>query len=215
MPSVDSVLAGLTAIANDWRGLAIAWHVLLAPFIAMLMAGWRPRVRVLGALLVAPLVSVSLASWQSGNPFNGMLFALLAAALIATVASVTDAPVRLGSARMLALGLAFVLFGWTYPHFLRTESWTEYLYSSPFGILPCPTLSVLIGVTLMLGNSHTNRWSLTLAGVGLLYGIVGTFRLGVILDLGLILAAGILAATTLSHRFGDSASYALPHPGQR
>jgi hypothetical protein len=84
MPSSDTVLSGVTAIANDWRWLAITWHVLLAALIALLLAGWRPTVRLMGRLLMTPLLSVGLTAWLSGNPFNGVVFAILAAVLIAT-----------------------------------------------------------------------------------------------------------------------------------
>jgi hypothetical protein len=54
MPSPDTVLAGLTAIANDWRWIAITWHVLLGVSVVLFLAGRRPSVRVFGCLLVAP-----------------------------------------------------------------------------------------------------------------------------------------------------------------
>ena len=82
MPSPDALVADLGAIANDWRGLAITWHLLFAGLFLALIAGWRPRARLLGRLLVAPLLSVSVVAWLSGNPFNGTMFALLAAALL-------------------------------------------------------------------------------------------------------------------------------------
>ena len=72
-----------------------------------------------------------------------------------------------------------------YPHFLVGPA-ASYLYASPAGLLPCPTLAIAIGFAL-LGNGLGSRpWSLTLAAVGLFYGLFGVFRLGVYLDIALV-----------------------------
>jgi hypothetical protein len=72
VPSADIVRAGLTAIANDWRWLAIAWHGVLAVLFAALWAGWRPSTRSLARLLIAPLVSVSVVACGEGYRFHGL-----------------------------------------------------------------------------------------------------------------------------------------------
>lgn len=194
MPSPDAVLVGLTATANEWRWLAITWHVLLGGLVVMVLSGWRPTVRTLGCLLVTPLLSVSITAWGSGNPFNGTIFGILAGALLATAARFPNSAVRRASPVVVASGAAFVIFGATYPHFVRAESLLTYLYASPFGILPCPTLSILIGSTLVFANVGSTSWSASLAGTGFLYGLIGVFRLGVVLDSGLLFASGFLAA---------------------
>jgi hypothetical protein len=193
VPSPDTVLTGLTAIANDWRWLAITWHALLAALAVMLIARWRPSTRLLGRLVVGPLLSVSVVAWLSGNPFNGLLFAILAVMLATTTLRPATPVLPAPSARVVA-GVGLVVFGWTYPHFLSTDGWTTYLYASPFGILPCPTLSMVIGLTLIFENLGSTRWNGALVVAGLLYGAVGVFRLGVVLDWGLLLASAALAA---------------------
>lgn len=203
MPSSETVLTGLATIANDWRWLAIAWHVLLAAVFAPLLAGWRPSVRLVGPLLTAPLLSVGLVAWLSGNPFNGTVFGILAATLAAASARLPNASVVLASPIWRVPGVAVVLFGWTYPHFLGTDTWTTYLYAAPFGLLPCPTLSVVIGATLLFPNLRSRVWSTALVMAGLVYGTIGVFRLGVSLDWALLLASAILAAAVV----GDDAGW--------
>ena len=202
MPSPDTVLAGLTTIANDWRWLAITWHALLAALFALLFAVWRPSTRLVVHLLIAPLVSVSLVAWLSGNPFNGSVFALLAATLLGTAVRFSNAPVRLASRFCVAAGVAFTVFGWTYPHFLRTDSWMAYLYAAPFGLLPCPTLSVVIGMALVWQSLRARVWSTALVVAGLVYGAIGVFRLGVALDWGLLFASAILAGAIVRDHTG-------------
>ena len=195
----ESILAGLTGVANDWRWLALAWHIFLALVLARLVAGWRPSTWLIGHLLVAPLVSVSLVAWLSGNPFNGTVFGVLAATLLTAAKRFSKASVQLHSPAWVAPGVALIMFGWTYPHFLTTDSWTTYLYASPFGLLPCPTLSVVIGITLLSRDCRSSLWSTALVVAGLLYGAMGVFRLGVALDWGLLAAAAILATTVREH----------------
>jgi glyoxylase-like metal-dependent hydrolase (beta-lactamase superfamily II) len=165
-----------------------------------LIAGWRPSNRSAGYLLAAPFVSVSTLAWTSGNPFNGATFAVLSLALIGLTSRLSKERVNVASSFLLVPGALLVVFGWTYPHFLAADHWTTYLYAAPFGLLPCPTLSAVIGLTLMLGMLRSRAWSVTLAAAGLIYGAMGVFGLGVTLDYGLLGGAVLLMAIALGSR---------------
>ncbi len=117
MPPSTDILSGLTAIANDWRLVAIVWHVLLGAFLLGLVAGWRPLTRDVGLLLVAPLVSVSTLAWMSGNPFNAVVFALLSLVLSWLAVRLPRIAVRIDSPVRAVAGTLLVVFGWVYPHF--------------------------------------------------------------------------------------------------
>jgi len=80
-----------------------------------------------------------------------------------------------------------IIFGFVYPHFLNTDTFMKYLYSSPLGLVPCPTLSLLIGIILIFNGSGSNAISITFIIFGLFYGLFGVFKLGVHLDIGLLL----------------------------
>ncbi len=194
MPPPETILTGLTTLANDWRWVAIAWHVLLAALIGMVFAGWRPSARMVGYFLIAPMLTVSLLAWRSGNLFNGTAFAVLALTLAVIASRLSKAPARIGPPVTAAPGVVLIALGVTYPHFVRADSWATYLYASPFGTLPCPTLAVVIGATLLLRNLRSGGWSTTLVVAGLVYGSTGVLRLGVVLDWSLIFGSGVLAA---------------------
>jgi len=194
MPSAETILHSAAAIANGWRTLAIGWHALLETLVLALVIGWRPSNRVAGYLLTAPLISVSALAWTSGNPFNGATFAALALFLIGLATRLSTEPVNVGSPTRLLAGASLVGFGWIYPHFLMADHWTAYTYASPFGLLPCPTLSAVIGLTLVLGMLRSKPWSMTLAAAGFAYGAIGVFTLGVTLDYGLLAGATTLGA---------------------
>ena len=189
MPSSADILEGLTTIANDWRGVAIVWHVFLGAFLFSLVSGWRPSRRLIGALLTAPLASVSALAWASGNPFNGTAFAALSLALAAVAIRLPVRAVRIGSRPLLVPGALLVGFGWAYPHFLQTDEWTSYLYAAPLGLLPCPTLSAIIGMSLIVDLLGSRPWALVLSAVGVVYGLIGAFQLGVNVDVVLLVGA--------------------------
>lgn len=192
MPSSRQILDGLTTISNDWRGIAIAWHLVAGALLGLLLAGWRPSKRLAGIGLAVPLLSVSVMAWMAGNPFNGAVFAVAAVGLAGLALLLSREPVATGPGWQVAFGAALVAFGWVYPHFLRTESRTAFLYAAPMGLIPCPTLSAVVGVTLVLGGLGSRSWSLALGAIGLFYGIVGMLKLGVAIDVILLIGAAAL-----------------------
>jgi hypothetical protein len=190
VPSSADILGGLATTANDWRGVAIVWHVFLGTLLLSLVSGWRPSRRLAGLLLATPAASVSALSWASGNPFNGTAFTALSLVLAAIAIGLPVRPARLGARPLLVPGILLVGFGWAYPHFLQTNGWTSYLYAAPLGLLPCPTLSSIIGVSLIVDLLGSRLWGLVLTAVGVAYGLIGAFQLGVGIDL--VLLAGAL-----------------------
>jgi hypothetical protein len=194
MPSPIEILDGLSAIANQATGIAVAWHIVIALAVIGLTSGWRPSQRTARLLTGMPFVSVSALAFAFDNPFNGWMFAATLLAVIGLAMHRDPRPVSRGSALARRIGVGMITFGWLYPHFLEGQA-VRYMYASPVGLLPCPTLAVAIGFAL-LGNGLGSRvWSLTLASVGLFYGLFGVFRLGVLLDAGLVGGAIALAAS--------------------
>lgn len=69
-----------------------------------------------------------------------------------------------------------------HPHFLNGAPWWVYLYASPTGLPPCPTIAMAVGFSLVLGARGSPAWSGILGVVGMLYGAFGAAWLGVTLD---------------------------------
>jgi hypothetical protein len=198
MPSSQEILDGLGAIANGWRTLAIAWHVVFAAGLIALVVGWRPGRRLAGTLLAIPLASVSLLAWLSGNPFNGTTFAVTALALAGIGLRLSRDRIKIGARWPVILGVCLAAFGWVYPHFLQTDSWATHLYAAPLGLIPCPTLSAVVGIALVFRGLDSRGWSLVLAAIGVVYGLIGWLRLGVTLDAVLLFGASVLAIAAAS-----------------
>jgi hypothetical protein len=185
MPDASQIVAGLTAIANDNLGIAWWWHVAFTAAIALVLAGWRPSRRIVCLLLSGLPASVSAFAFQYGNPFNGFAFGILTLVLLfnAIGADVALLPRKTPSATIVGVGL--IAFGWLYPHFLESRPVFVYAFAAPTGLIPCPTLAVLTGATVLLTGLPRN-WSLLVGAFGVVYGAFGMLRLGVWLDAGLL-----------------------------
>ncbi len=189
MPSPEQILNGLTNIANQWWLLATAWHVYFAVLVVGLVLGARPSKRTAGILLALPLLSVSALAWTAANPFNGLVLGVIGLALLVLALRLPHEPIEVAGAWMVAAGALMFVFGWVYPHFLDTFPPLAYLYAAPTGLVPCPTLSIVIGLALMVGGLDSRLWASVLGVTGLFYGVFGALRLGVTIDLVLLVGA--------------------------
>ena len=187
------ILAWATSVANDWLWLAVGWHVALAALTVSLAGGWRPSQRLLASLLALPLLSVALVAAATRNPFNGAVFAALFVLLLRGALRQSTRPVTAAPSAWLAPAVALLAIGWAYPHFVNASSWAVYGYASPFGLLPCPTLLVVTGMTLLFAGPASKRWTVPLFAADVLYGVIGVLVLRVSLDVCLIAGAILLS----------------------
>ena len=198
MPTATEIIAALEVVAH--RGIVIAglWHVIIGAWGVAASQSWRPSPRLAGVLLVLPLASVTVVSQVFGQVFDAVLFSVLTGVLTVIAARSSLAEVQRQNWTS-GLGELLVMFSWVYPHFLEGHSTFTYLIASPLGLLPCPTLSMVIGWALLGYGPASRAWSLTLAGMAIFYGLFGALRLGVESDLVLLLGGCALGARGLSH----------------
>lgn len=194
MPSPEQILTSLQSIANEYIELAIAWHLVFAFVITMVaLVGWRPTRRLGGALLAAPFASVSALAAGEGLAFNGIVFAVLAVASIGYAMRLAREQYPPPPRWQTYAGYAVLAFGLLYPHFVAVGNPIAYVMTAPVGLIPCPTLAAVIGLVMVIGApSRLHGWMLVVAA--LFYGVFGVLRLGVWLDVGLLIAGALLAA---------------------
>lgn len=201
MPEADQILDGLGRIANEGFAAAVLWHIAIAGAAILLVLGWRPAHRTAAALLAVPILSVSAFAFSFENPFNGIAFALLGGILLAIGLRLGGEPVARAPGWAALTGIALVGFGLVYPHFLAGRWPLAYLYGAPTGLVPCPTLSVVIGFALLGDGLRSRSWSVVVGAAGLAYALFGGLRLGVHIDLVLLAgAAALLVRAALSDR---------------
>lgn len=187
MPSSSEILSHLSFLSQSYIWLAVLWH--LAVFAVLTRKGWRPKQRHAAQILLLPLMSVSVLGWIHGNPFQGLAFLILTFVLGIISFRLGNRPVSLHRKWTFPVGVAVLLYALVYPHFLQTDSLWLYLIAAPVGVVPCPTLSLILGFSLLFQGFYSRLWSLVAAAAGIFYGLFGILRLGVWLDLGLLLAA--------------------------
>ena len=198
MPTGDQILTSLSDVANNWRLVAVFWHGYFAVLAAGLVVGLRPSNRTTGLLLSLPLLSVSALAWMTGNPFNGTVFAFLGIVLISVSICLLQGKITISASWTLGPGLFLFLFGFVYPQFTLTSSPFEYLFTAPTGLIPCPTLSIVIGASMILGCLGSRVWPLVLGLAALFFGVYGATYLGVAIDW--VLFGGALLLIFMIHR---------------
>lgn len=192
MPTPEEILRGLSQAANQWLALAIGWHVAIAAVIGALAFGWRPGRRATGLMLASLCASVAVVAVLAGNPFNGSIFGLLTGALVVLALRLSPAPLSRGAPTWaVVVGWLLAAFGLVYPHFLDQPA-AMYLIAAPVGVVPCPTLAVVIGFSLLAAGLQSRAWCWVLVAAGAFYGIFGVVRLGVVLDMALFVGTAAL-----------------------
>jgi hypothetical protein len=140
-------------------------------------------------------VSVATEAFTSGNLFNGAVFTTLILVFASVANRLSREPIRVGELHVVVAGVMLVGFGAAYPHFVETNGWTTYVYAAALGLLPCPTLSAVMGASLAFGLFNSRPWAFTLAGAGFFYGAVGAVALAVKLDYVLLAGALVVVAS--------------------
>jgi hypothetical protein len=202
--STSAILDGLATISREMTLVAIVWHGLVLIVLIALWRGWRPNHVTAGRLLAVSLSSVAVIALAYRNPVNGVVFALVSLILERVSRRMSPQPVGLAPPLLAAVALALIGFGWCYPHFVAGSP-ARLLYAAPLGLIPCPTLAVVGGFTLLGGGLQSPRWSAILAGVTALYSLIGMFVLGVWIDAALLVAAIALIVSASRGTAADGA----------
>ena len=186
MPKTEDILNGLQSIVNDYSTFAMIWHALFYVLLAALIFKWDPSNKLLGILFCLPLLSVAVFAWLTGNPFNGVLFSLMTVLICIFALRGSSEPINVSQLPFMTIGIMMIVFGLVYPHFIQANSFLKYLYASPVGLVPCPTLSILIGFLLLFNGLGSQSLTMTFIVFGLFYGLFGAFKLSVYLDIFLV-----------------------------
>ncbi len=201
MPDKEAILSGLQKIVNDYSTIAIIWHILFYALVVALIAKWLPSNRFLALLFCLPVLSVAVMAFMTGNPFNGILFSILTLLLFIFGLRATVQPLQVSQIIFMVIGILMIVFGLFYPHFTQGDSFMKYFYASPAGLIPCPTLSIIIGFLLLYNGLGSQAITLLVVIYGLFYGLFGTLRLAVYPDIFLIFGSvSLLVKYVLSLR---------------
>ncbi|MEK6795262.1 MAG: hypothetical protein AABZ39_10820 [Spirochaetota bacterium] len=201
MPNKEVILSGLAGIASQYSTVAIAWHIAIYVFILLLVIGLRPPKRLSSIMATMPLLSVAVFAFLAKNPFTAIVLGAASLLLMMFGILMPKGKVKVAINPNLFLGIPMLLYGLVYPHFLENIQFFQYAIMAPVGLVPCPTLSTVIGLALFMNAFGSKKWPITLSVFGLFYGLFGVFRLGVMLDIGLILGSiGLLISAIIAKK---------------
>ncbi len=189
MPTTEEILNGLSLAANKYFLFSIFWHIIVLIFLVLLFAGKKISSKFIMIGIIALFLSVSIITTLVHNPFNAVIFFLASLQFGYMALRYVHGKFGVRWDYISAAGLIMLVFGFVYPHFMENASFFKYLCASPLGLIPCPTLSAIVGITLLFHGFNSRRWMLWAAFIGLFYGVFGVLRLKVYLDTGLIAGA--------------------------
>lgn len=198
MPPPLEIVRLLGVMSRELAWLAVGWHVVLFAVVAGSLAGARPSIRAIAILLVAQASSVAVAALAYANPFNALSFVILAVALAISYIRLPSGRASLGPPWAVLLGSAVLLYGACYPHFV-VGPWYLCIVAAPVGVVPCPTLAVVGGATLVVGAFGARAVPALLAVWSAFYALFGIFHLDVVLDAGLLASSVGLVALAIQN----------------
>jgi hypothetical protein len=198
MPSAQDILNVLASASAGLVPLAIAWHALLGLAIILVLVGWRPARKLGALLLLLPFISVILVSFFYNSLFNFVVFIVFAVILAILALAMGPDCTYHPPAWGVFFGWLMLFFAWIYPHFRLSASWVYSLYGTPLGLIPCPTLSMVVGFALLADGFRSRGWTWVLIVLGLFYGLFGTLRLGVWIDVFLLVGTLMLVAEAVT-----------------
>ena len=192
MPTQEEILSGLQQIADERSMIAIFWHIVFYLYLFFIILGRKITRQEMSLFVSVPLLSVSVLAWNTANPFNGTVFVLLFVLALYFGLKNQREKVQYSGIFFRLTGAVLMLFGLMYPHFTGIN--LSLFIQSPLGLIPCPTLSLIIGFALFFRGFGSKPLVVLYTVAGLFYGFFGVLRLGVMVDAVLVAGSLILGA---------------------
>lgn len=211
MPSSAEILALLSRMANELTIVAIGWQLVVFAAVIAVLFGWQPSRRLATTLLAMPALSVGAVSLAYGSWFNGISFAVLALTLIGLSGRQPAEPSTVTRGWPVYAGIAMLVFGLNYTHFFDWEA-GNFVYASPVGVIPCPTLALLAGIALLTRGFQSRAVMVAIAAWSTFYALFGLMRLHVTLDVLLGVGAAALWLSVRGRATSPRGRSSAPRP---
>lgn len=188
----------LTMISNKNIYLNICMHLLVFAAIAALylIKNVKSKKYIINGTILILCLSVLLNAVIGGNPFHIITFGIFLIVIIVALIrdkNQIDVPTN---GIMTIISFVFIIMGLWYQEFVDVNVFMKFL-KSPLGIVPCPTIITILGILNLCYPKVNKVQFATTIVLGIVYGFVGTFKLGVKYDLWLIGAVAFSMANML------------------
>ena len=182
-----SLLQYLSMVSNKNLFLNMGIHLLVFITIAAiyLLKDMKAKKCVFNGTILVLFLSVTINAVIYGNPFHAITFGIMT---VMAGIGLARGENRIGAPQKntrTIVAFIFVLAGLWYPEFVEAGIF-GYLIMSPVGVVPCPTLITALGMLNLYYPDVNKKQFIVTVFFGIVYGFIGTFKLGVYLDLFLI-----------------------------
>lgn len=183
----ESVLNYLSMVSNQNIYLNLIMHVitfLSIPSI-FLLQNIRMQKVVFNGLVCILTLTVTVNAFINGNPFHMATFAILSViAFIELIFGRHQVLISASNNATIFIVFIFLFIGVWYPEFVHTNS-LAMLFVSPLGIVPCPTLIVVLSLFTLNSSGIGKLQYFATIIIGAVYALIGVFILKVYLDAAL------------------------------
>lgn len=185
-----NILNYLFMISNKNIFLNICIHILVIFAIACvyLLKNIKVKKYIFHGTILILFLSVTINAVVYGNPFHAITFGILTVIAVFQLVRGKN-PIDMPEKGMkMIIAITFIIIGLWYPEFMNVNM-IKYLMVSPTGIVPCPTLITTLGMLNLYYPKVNKLQFIVTVCFGVIYGFIGTIKLGVYLDLSLIAIA--------------------------
>ena len=197
----ESILNYLAMVSNQNIYLNLIMHVitfLSIPSI-ILLKNIRMQKAVFNGLVFILTLTVTVIAFTNGNPFHFATFAILLVIAFIELIGRNQVVISTSNNVTIFVGFIFLFIGVWYPEFVHTSS-LAMIFVSPMGIVPCPTLIVILSLFTFNSSGISKMQYIATIIIGALYAVIGVFILKVYLDAALGILVLYLIYILISHK---------------
>lgn len=184
--NAESILNYLSMVSNQNIYLNLIMHVitfLSIPSI-FLLKNKRMQKAVFNGLVFILTLSVTVNAFINGNPFHLATFAILSIIALRELIGRNQVVISASNNVTIFVAFIFLFIGVWYPEFVHTTP-LAMLFISPMGIVPCPTLIVILSLFSLNSSGISKIQYIATIIIGAVYAVIGVFLFKVYLDAAL------------------------------
>ncbi len=185
LPNSAEVLTDIAAAYEEYKWLSVIFHITFIILLFLWLKYGNKINRAISGFFALACFLIVFRAILDGDPFDSITFGIITAAWVFELFRQKNKySIRSTGKFTLILCTIAGFIGFWYPYL--TDNYLLALTNSPFGIIECPTLIVMLSVLCII-YPNTNRVTHAVITLfGLFFGFLGTFWLGVQLDIVLL-----------------------------
>lgn len=189
--SPEKILNYLIMVSNQnlWLNALIHLMVLTAMLVLIFGKNTKNKKWVVDGVICLLFISIVSVAIVYGNPFHLLTMGLLAIFAVIELWQGKNEFITPKINLHTLIAFVSIIIGFCYPEFVKANP-IGLLLVSPAGIVPCPTLLIVLGLlTLAYPKVNKIQYLMTVL-IGTFYGVTGVFQLKVFLDMAIIIIVG-------------------------